>query len=296
MSKLGRSGMEVIKIEGQSISYRAAGAGPLVILLHCSSSHSGQWKPLIADLAPDFTTVAPDFHGYGRSDALPRDGRPSFERDSSIVTGLIARFGGRAHLVGHSLGGTIALRVAVHQPELVSSLCVIEPVQFSFLEETGDAERAEYYEISSTINTLVRLKRMRDAARKFVEFWAGDGAFDALDAKNKDYVEATIGRVTDDWAGLSMRAPGQIRLNDCRAMTMPCQIIRGGATRRSIWAISEHLAQVIEHVEVEEIPGVGHMAAAARPDAINPAIIRFLKRVSSDTVSNEERHRQNRTQ
>ncbi|MGR3343109.1 MAG: alpha/beta fold hydrolase [Paracoccaceae bacterium] len=283
--------MEVIKIEGQSISYRTAGAGPLVILLHCSSSHSGQWKALIADLASDFTTVALDFHGYGRSDALPRDGRPFFEHDSAIVTGLVDRFGGSAHLVGHSLGGTIALRVAIRHPELVRSLSLIEPVQFSILEEMGDAERFEYFELVATVDTLVRLKGVRDAARWFVDFWAGDGAFDALDGKTKTYTEQTIGRVTEDSAGLSLRAPGQIRLNDCRALAMPCQIIQGGATRSSTRAICEHLAREIPGVEVEVIPGVGHMAAAVQPDVINPAIIQFLKRVSSDTVQCEERHR-----
>jgi len=273
--------VEVIKIEGQSISYRAAGAGPLVILLHCSSSHSGQWKALMTELAADFTTIAPDFHGYGHSDALPRDGRPFFEHDSAIVTGLAARFGGRAHLVGHSLGATVALRVAIHHPELVHSLSLIEPVQFSILEEMGDAERFEYFELVATVDTLIRLQGVRDAARWFVDFWAGDGAFDALDGKIKTYTEQTIGRVSEDSAGLSLRAPGQIRLADCRALAMACQIVRGGATRASTRAICTHLAREIPGVEVEDIPGVGHMAAAVQPDVINPAIVRFLKRVAS---------------
>ncbi len=276
--------MEIIEIEGQSKRYRVAGAGPVVILLHCSSSHSGQWKPLIAELSGDFTTIAPDFHGYGHSDALPRDGRPYFEHDSAIVTGLVAGFGGRALLVGHALGGTIALRVAIKHPELVRGLCLIEPVQFSILEEMGDAERCEYFEIVATVDTLVRLRGTRDAARWFVDFWAGDGAFDALDGRTQTYTEQTVGRVAEDSAGLSIRAPGQIRLADCRALTMPCQIIRGGATRRSTRAICTHLAREIPGVELEDIAGVGHMAAAVQPGAINPAIIRFLRRVSLDTA------------
>ncbi|NKW71545.1 alpha/beta hydrolase [Rhodobacteraceae bacterium R_SAG10] len=275
--------MDSITIAGQSISYRVAGAGPTVILLHCSSSHSGQWKALIADLASDFTVLAPDFHGYGHSDALPRDGRPFFEHDSAIVTGLAARFGGRAHLVGHSLGGTIALRVAIHHPELVRGLSLIEPVQFSILAEMGDAERCEYFELVATVDTLIRLKGVGDAARWFVDFWAGDGAFDALDGKTQTYTEQTIGRVTDDSAGLSLRAPGQIRLADCRALAMPCQIIRGGATRASTRAICAHLAREIPGVEVEDIPRVGHMAAAVQPGVVNPVIARFLRRVALDT-------------
>ncbi len=278
--------MEKLDVDGLTIRYRAAGQGPGqgpgpgVVLLHCSSSHSGQWRALSAALADDFTTLAPDLHGYGRSDPLPRDGQPYFMRDAAIVAALAARHGAPLHLVGHSLGGTVALRVALRQPHLVASLTLIEPVQFSILEETQDPLRAEYHEIATLVNALVRLRQPVEAARKFVEFWGAEGDFDAMDDATRDYVTATIGRVTDDWAGCSLMAPGQMRLAECAALTMPCQFIRGGATRASAHAITQALHATIPGATLHEVAGVGHMAAATRPELINPLIISFLRRVS----------------
>ena len=63
--------MPEIEVNGRSISFRDEGSGPPVLLLHCSSSHSGQWKPWMAHLSKVARVLAPDFHGYGRSDGLP---------------------------------------------------------------------------------------------------------------------------------------------------------------------------------------------------------------------------------
>jgi pimeloyl-ACP methyl ester carboxylesterase len=271
--------MEELQVEGLTVRYRASGQGPGVVALHCSSSHSGQWAALADDLAADFAVFAPDLHGYGRSDALPRDGRAYFERDAAIVTALAAKHGAPLHLVGHSLGGTVALRVALRQPQLVASLTLIEPVQFSILEEIQDPARAEYHDIASRVNALVRLKQPRQAAQAFVDFWVAPGAFQTMDAATRDYVIATIGRVTDDWAGCSLVAPGQARLADCAALAMPCQIIRGGATRASARAITQALANTIPGATLHEVAGVGHMAAATKPDLINPLITGFVRRL-----------------
>ena len=268
--------MNAISVEGQQVHYRAQGAGPVVILLHCSSSHSGQWAPLIDLLSPHFTVLAPDLHGYGRSDPLPLDGRPYFERDSAIVTELAAKYGPRVHIVGHSLGGTVALRIAVKHPEILNSLTVIEPVQFCLIEEAGAASKAEYHEISSTVFGLVRLRRARDAARLFVDFWANDGAFDGMDAKTQAYVEQTIDRVCDDWAGCSRHTPGQICIGDLAAISQPTMIIRGSETRVSARDITEILHKEIVGSGLVELPGLSHMAAANQPGAINEVIMEFL--------------------
>lgn len=268
--------MNTITVEGQQVHYRAQGAGPVVILLHCSSSHSGQWAPLIDLLSPNFTVLAPDLHGYGRSDPLPRDGRAYFERDSAIVTELAAKYGPSVDIVGHSLGGTVSLHIAVKHPEILNSLTVIEPVQFSLIEEAGIVSQAEYHEISSSVCGLVRLNRARDAARLFVDFWASEGVFDGMDAKTQAYVEQTIGRVTDDWAGCSRHAPGQITIGDLSGISQPSMIIRGSATRVSARDITEILHKEILGSDLVELPGLSHMAAANQPGAINEVIADFL--------------------
>ncbi|MDA1185055.1 MAG: alpha/beta fold hydrolase [Acidobacteria bacterium] len=88
-------------------------------------------------------------HGYGGSDPLPSDGQPYFRHDAAIVTALIGTFEGPVHLVGHSLGGAIALRSALEHADRVASLTLIEPVLFNLLEETEDSTAAEHLQLSS---------------------------------------------------------------------------------------------------------------------------------------------------
>jgi pimeloyl-ACP methyl ester carboxylesterase len=269
--------VEEIVIDGCTIRYRLAGQGPLVVLLHSSSSHSGQWKPLIDLLSDRFTLAAPDLHGYGRSDPLPADRQPFFLRDTAAVAALIARHGPPAHLVGHSMGGVLALRLALKRPGLAASLTLIEPVQFSLLADAGPALRLEVAEVSSEVAAHLHFARPREAARAFIDFWVGPGAFAAMDPRTAGYVEATAARIADDWSGVSAFAPGQISLADCEALALPCRLIAGERTRPAARWVAERLAATIPGAGFTLIPGVGHMAAATDPALINPAIQTFLR-------------------
>ncbi len=273
--------MPEMRINGCKISYRDAGRGELVLLCHSSSSHSGQWKALTPMLEADFRVIAPDFHGYGGSDPLPQDGRPYFEADSAVVAALMDEFGPEAHLVGHSLGGTIALRAALAMPERVRSLTLIEPVCFFLLEQAGHPARLEYLEMAHGMSMLHHLGRTREAARKFMDFWVEPGAFDAAGEAVQDYVTGTVPRVVDDWAGVFADAPGQISATDLAGLTMPVQLIRGGATRASASAITGLISQIIPQSDLAEIPNLGHMAAASDPAEINIVVEAFLRKSRS---------------
>ena len=268
-----------LKLTGRRISLREQGLGPTVILLHSSSSHSGQWKALIEALSDRFRLIAPDLHGYGRSDPLPQDGQPFFVHDRALVEAIAGHAEGPVHLVGHSLGGAIALRCVAARPELYASLTVIEPVFFSILEEKNDPEVTEYLRISATVMGLVHLGRTREAAREFVDFWVRRGAYDAMDPATRDYVTDTIGRVRDDWAGCVLAVPGQMRLSDLARIAIPTRILCGTETRGSAKAVVRHLREALPDAEYAEVAGAAHMASAHRPELVNPHIIDFLDRV-----------------
>jgi pimeloyl-ACP methyl ester carboxylesterase len=92
-----------------------------VVLLHGNLSRGAHWAPQIAALAPLARVVAPDMRGFGASDAEPLPS--SLVAVAADVAGLCAALGvRRAHVVGLSLGGTVAQAVAVRHPGLVASL------------------------------------------------------------------------------------------------------------------------------------------------------------------------------
>jgi pimeloyl-ACP methyl ester carboxylesterase len=249
----------------------------VAILLHCSASHSGQWVPLIEQLAPNFTVLAPDLYGYGRSDPMPDDGQPFLFHNRALVGALVAEYGGPVHLVGHSMGGTVSLRYTLDSPKMVASLCVIEPVQFSLLEETGAPEQAEFHFISEATSAPVHQDKMVEAARLFVDFWVVDGAFDAMDAKTQNYIAQMIGALPREWSGMGLDARGQLRVADIAKISQPCLIMRGGATRASARAITEILHQNITGSTLHEIAGTGHMGPANHPGPYNVTIGQFLR-------------------
>src|SRR5215210_3605377 len=130
----------------------AGGEGAPVLLLHGSASSSAMWNPAIEILKPRFRAIAPDLIGYGRTDSWPAGHDFSLDEEVRLIAPLIAAAARPSHVVAHSYGGAVALRLAVAHPALIRSLTLIEPVAFYLLrvlEEHGafaevDAIRAEY--------------------------------------------------------------------------------------------------------------------------------------------------------
>ena len=266
--------MPVMSVAGRSIHYREAGRGPLVIALHASSSHSGQWKPFMEAVQDRFHVIAPDLHGYGRSDPLPDDGRSFHAHDAGIAEVLIRR-DGPAHIVGHSLGGAIGLAVA-RRSVAVASLTMIEPVLFGLLSEAGHPGGNDPNVVHEFIIRTLREGDLRKAARGFVAFWSGEEAFDAMPPHVQDYVTATIERVAADFAGLLPDSDDPLTIGDAARLTVPVHLICGGETRPSARAIVDLLSSTVPGAVRTDVPGAAHMAAATDPGLIIPHIAAFL--------------------
>lgn len=273
--------MPRLDLEATTVNVREAGEGPPVILLHASSSHSGQWRSLSDQLSDRFRVLAPDFHGYGKSDPLPAADRPYFESDAAIVNALMDNLDVPVHLVGHSLGGTVAVRSALERPDGVASLTLIEPVFFNLLEQIEDPTRVAYLEVAHGVMVLVRFGDREGAARLFIDYWLGDGGLDAMDEGTRDYAVSTIDRVAEDWFGISTHAPGAVATEDLRAVSPPTLLLCGEQTQPSTRRIVEILRDAIPEAEYREIPGAGHMSPVTHPEPVNEAIIDFIERQSA---------------
>jgi pimeloyl-ACP methyl ester carboxylesterase len=115
---------EEIVLHGHRVRFHRAGDGPLLVLLHGIASTSDTWAPVASALAAHHTVLAPDLLGHGAS-AKPR-GDYSLGAHASGVRDLVAALGyDRATVVGHSLGGGIAMQFAYQFPERVERLVLI---------------------------------------------------------------------------------------------------------------------------------------------------------------------------
>ncbi|MBI3932675.1 MAG: alpha/beta fold hydrolase [Acidobacteria bacterium] len=116
-------------VAGLRVRYVRKGAGPAVVLLHGFGASLYTWKDLIPALAPRHDVVALDFPGFGGSQAPPDLAWDLYPR---VVLGLMDRLGvPRAALVGHSMGGAVAVMTAAQQPERVERLVLLDSAGFN---------------------------------------------------------------------------------------------------------------------------------------------------------------------
>jgi pimeloyl-ACP methyl ester carboxylesterase len=113
-----------LTLHGHRVSYRTGGRGPALLLLHGITNSSETWKHVAPWLAERFTVVAPDLLGHGES-ATPR-GDYSLGAHASGARDVLTALGiERATVVGHSLGGGIAMQFAYQFPERCERLVLV---------------------------------------------------------------------------------------------------------------------------------------------------------------------------
>jgi pimeloyl-ACP methyl ester carboxylesterase len=116
--------VETVDLHGHEVSYRVAGEGPLVVLVHGIAGSSEQWDAVARLLAERYTVLAPDLLGHGRS-AKPRGDYSLGAYAVSIRDLLIALGHRRGTVVGHSLGGGIAMQFAYQFPIFCERLVLV---------------------------------------------------------------------------------------------------------------------------------------------------------------------------
>ena len=113
-----------ITLHGRPVSYLKAGSGPVLLLIHGIAGSMDNWQEVIEPLAQRHTVVAPSLPGHGNS--APGGGDYSLGALATGLRDLLAALGyHRATLVGHSLGGGIAMQFAYQFPEITERLVLV---------------------------------------------------------------------------------------------------------------------------------------------------------------------------
>lgn len=124
VTQIGSNPAESIELHGNTVTYLRAGSGPPLLLLHGIAGSYDTWSPLIPALSREFTVIAPDMLGHGRS-AKPR-GDYSLGAYAAGARDLLLALGhGSATVVGHSLGGGVAMQFAYQFPGHTDRLALV---------------------------------------------------------------------------------------------------------------------------------------------------------------------------
>jgi len=113
-----------VEVHGKPMNFIEAGSGPVLLLIHGMAGTCDNWESVIEPLAINHTVIAPDFPGHGSS--APGAGDYSLGSLASALRDLMLTLGHeRATLVGHSLGGGVAMQFTYQFPEMVERLVLV---------------------------------------------------------------------------------------------------------------------------------------------------------------------------
>ena len=124
--------MPDIDLKGQHIAWREDGRGPALLMLSANPGDGRDFDAVVPELAKRFRVIRPDWPGFGGSPAPQPPERASpeyfFETLCALLDALDIR---RAHFVGNSIGGNVAVRYALAHPGRVASLVLVSPGGFT---------------------------------------------------------------------------------------------------------------------------------------------------------------------
>lgn len=261
--------------------------GETVVLLHGSAGSKGHWDDLCRCLAADPSLpnriLAPDLTGYG--EAAPWPGREPYSLTAEAALLEPLTRGTRSHLVGHSFGGAVALRLAQEHPDRCKSLTLIEPVAFHVLREVGPEGRALLVEIETLAAEIARLVRCGNQARAmatFVDYWSGTGTFARLRPALQDELTALATKINLDFhATLAEPTP----LAAYGALEMPTLVLAGAWSPTPTRRIAQILARTIPSAGFRMVNGAGHMLPLTKKDEAAALITGHLRAASGTPLA-----------
>ena len=247
------------------------GAEP-ALAIHCTLGHAGSWRGVATALGDVLTTLAYDLPNHGKS--------PDWNGQGDLHDACIAParevLDRPMHLIGHSFGATVALRLAVETPQNVKTLTLIEPVYFAAAGAHDPAALARYT-AQALYATAMAKGDWAQAAAEFNANWGAGRDWHDLPAAAQKYmidrmpfVDAQAPMIFDDSAGLL--AQGRLE----RA-AMPCLLLKGSMSPEIISTVHDGLAARLPQARQETLQGVGHMSPVTHPDRVAAALRHHLE-------------------
>lgn len=253
------------------------GQGEPVILLHGVGGRKENWLPQLDALAPHYRVVAPDLRGYGDSDEVTGD--ISMSDFSADVARLMAESGfERAHLVGLSMGGFIAMQCLADFPELIASL-VLADTAWSLRAAVGAEKADAFYEARAAM--MQRGTPMAELADTLTPALVWQGA------QSPAYPEA--------WASMAQLRPASY-LRALEAVrdfenplpsglpAVPTLVLVGEHDAVLPSSASRELAERLDLPRMTTLAGAGHLSNLERPAEFSRAVLEHLESASRKTA------------
>lgn len=255
--------------------WHRGGARP-VLALHCSLAHSGAWSGL-AERLSGVTITALDQPSHGRS--ADWDGVEELHCLTTRISAELAESlgqGGPIDLIGHSFGGTVALRLALERPDLVRSLVLVEPVLFATARSAEAPEYAAFRAQHLDFAREIKAGNREEGARLFHAAWGTGGSFADLPEGQRRYILDRIHLIVAQNPVLLDDAAGMLGYGRLEAVGVPVLLVEGALSPPIIDSVNRELARRMPQVTRLVVPEAGHMVPITHPDAVAAAVMAHL--------------------
>ena len=247
------------------------------VALHSSASCGAQWKELISTLEHRYQMYTPDLPGYGYE--VSSTDEPGIMGDARGIIQLIHGLGEPVHLVGHSYGGAVALKIATAIPSMIKSLTVYEPVVVSLLKGGGIRETESFnsfQQLASQLACSINKGVPEQGMAIFIDFWNGDGTWANLPKKYKTRFTASARSVL---ANFEKAFADTLTIQDMENLHVPTLIMSGMESPTVTQNICEILSRSIPQSRYAMLPGLSHMAPVTAAEWVNPRIKHHLAEI-----------------
>jgi pimeloyl-ACP methyl ester carboxylesterase len=251
---------------------------PCVIALHCSGGTGRQWRKLRQRLPAGCSLIAPDMIGTLATGHWNGEHAFSLADEARPIIETIDRHRGPVHLVGHSYGGGVALHVAAARPDRVAGLALYEPSAFhllALLGEDGQRGRDEILGVISELRERLATGAYREAAKGFVDYWSGEGAFAGMKPEYQDDILRYLPKAPLDFHSLLGETAS---LDSYRVVTAPALVMRGEFAPKPTRTIADALLSLLPNAVQIEVGGAGHMGPISHADLVAEVVARHLTR------------------
>lgn len=231
-----------------------------IVFVHGFTQTRRSWDPIISRLAPRWEFVPVDLPGHGES-------RATGATDLREAAAILGEAGGAGVYVGYSMGGRIALQLAVTNPEVVKALVLISVT--AGIED--DAARAARFASDEELAGEIE----RTPVREFLEKWLSQPMFAGLPSGEID------NRLSNTSSGLAsaLRSMGagamKLHWSDLSRLEMPVLLVTGELDQK-FTAIAARMQSTISNAIRETLPGAGHAAHLERPKEFARILEEFL--------------------
>lgn len=253
---------------GLKVAYERMGSGAPIVFVHGAALDWRSWRPQLDGLSDEFTVVAWDEPGAGRSSWVPEGF--SLADFADALAALVRALGlGPAHVAGLSWGGTVVLECYRRHPDLVASLILMD----TYAGWKGSLPADE-------------VRARAEGVREMLAAPPGDfdptlpGLFASdLSGEVVALMEEMSAEVRPETMALELGLMTEADLSGLLPhITAPTLLIWGELDARSTLAVAHQFAEAIEDSELVVIEGAGHVSNLEQPERVNAAIREFCRR------------------